>query len=485
LTTVTYPIARGDRPIDVFVSYAHANDDVPFGADQGWVTTLVGELKKILHRTMGGEGARIWMDHHLAASDHVDEVLVNSVRSSRTLLLVMSPAYQRSAWCRRELGNYIASSVASGALDAVFIVETEPVDRDRWHPVIRSLKSIRFWDRAFHDRAPRLLGYPVPKLDEHSPYWLGVNELAHLIADRLQGSAAVGAPAVWIAEPTDDLLEDRDRMAAMLRQHGFDPLPSAPYPRQSEDTFDSAVRNDVERAIALVQLFGPRPGSRPTWSAVPDSVRQARLARTASSVRDVPYFRWRPRDVVLGRIRDAAYRELLTGIETSNIEEFKLRIVRALIERRDAVVADDRRSSHIESASAPFILVNADSVDRDLAHRVQDSLVRMGADVALSPEPTPEQSPQDLRLAHEAQLNTCHGVVLVYGRTRAAWVQSQFAFSRKVLARRRRGVWGVLLDGPPDQKPDVGLRSPNLLLLNCRAGFDPVALAGFVSTLEV
>jgi len=74
--------------------------------------------------------------------------------------------------------------------------------------------------------------------------------------------------------------------------------------------------------------------------------------------------------------------------------------------------------------------------------------------------------------------------VLVYGRTPPSGVLSQFAFSRKVLARRRTGVWGALLDGPPDIKPDVGLRSPNLLMLNCRSGFDPRGLEGFVSALQ-
>jgi hypothetical protein len=483
VTIATHADAHAHEPIEVFVSYAHADDEVPIGADRGWVTTLVGELSKILRRTLGSAGARIWMDHQLAASEHIDEVLLRSVRSSRTLLLVMSPAYQRSAWCMRELGNFIDASAADGPDNGIFIVETEPVDRDYWHPAIQPLKSIRFWDRAFHDRAPRLLGYPVPKLDEHSPYWLGVNELAHLIADRLQRPAAP-RPVVWIGEPTDDLLEQRDSLAATLRQHGFEPVPSAPYSRQTESAFNTAVRTDLERAVALVQLFGPRAGRKPSWSAAPDSVLQARAAQLAHQARHIPYFRWRPREVVLSRIKDATYRDLLTGMETSSIEEFKQRVIRALTEPRRAKPMRALTTSPGPPHHAPYILVNADVVDRDLAHRVRDSLQQLGAHVAVAPEPTPEQTPQDIRLAQEEQLHTCHGVVLVYGRTRAAWVQSQFAFSRKVLAPRCRGVWGVLLDGPPDEKPDVGLRSPSLLLLNCRGGFDPIALASFVSALQ-
>lgn len=92
-------------PYDIFVSYAHADDEVPLGAEKGWVTTLVGELGKMLHRKLGGSGANVWMDYRLAGGQSVDDTLLSGVRASRTLLLVMSPGYQRSAWCQRELGT--------------------------------------------------------------------------------------------------------------------------------------------------------------------------------------------------------------------------------------------------------------------------------------------------------------------------------------------------------------------------------------------
>ena len=35
---------------DIFISYAHADDEIPAGAKNGWVTTLVAELNKVLRR---------------------------------------------------------------------------------------------------------------------------------------------------------------------------------------------------------------------------------------------------------------------------------------------------------------------------------------------------------------------------------------------------------------------------------------------------
>jgi hypothetical protein len=96
---------------DIFVSYAHADDEVPQGAKSGWVTTLVEELRKILRRKLGGGGAQLWMDHQLAANENVSRELLAKLRASRTLVLVMSPGYQKSDWCQRELANHLLAAV--------------------------------------------------------------------------------------------------------------------------------------------------------------------------------------------------------------------------------------------------------------------------------------------------------------------------------------------------------------------------------------
>lgn len=100
----------GDDDIDVFVSYAHADDEPPTGVKNGWVTTLVEELRKVLRRKLGGAGARIWMDHQLAAHHHVTDTLTRKAAGSRTLVLVLSPGFLKSDWCRRELATFWAAA---------------------------------------------------------------------------------------------------------------------------------------------------------------------------------------------------------------------------------------------------------------------------------------------------------------------------------------------------------------------------------------
>src|SRR4029453_18513286 len=251
---------------DIFVSYAHADDEIPAGAKNGWVTTRVAELNKVLRRKLGGSGARIWMDHQLAANANVLDTLLVTIRGCRIFLLVMSPGYYQSVWCQRELGNFLAQSAAETRKDNVFVVDLEPVSRETWHSALQVLTTIRFWERGFTDQAPRPLGFPVPKSDEDNPYWRNVNELAHLIAEYLRQHAArppESRAAILLAETTEDLLDHRDAVAAFLRQQGVDVLPSVDYPRDSRAAFVSAVQRDLARSLAFVQLLGPYEGRRP------------------------------------------------------------------------------------------------------------------------------------------------------------------------------------------------------------------------------
>jgi len=484
---------------DIFVSYARADDEIPAGARNGWVTTLVKELNKVLRRKLGGSGARIWMDHHLAANADVLNTLLATLRSSRILLLVMSPGYHQSVWCQRELGNFLSQSAAEKHKDNVSVVDLEPVPREAWHSALQALTTMRFWEREFTDKAPRPLGFPVPKPDEDNPYWRNVNELAHLIAEYLRQKSA-RAPesraAILLAETTDDLLRHREAVAMFLRQQGFDVLPSADYPRDSRAAFVSAVQRDLARSVAFVQLLGPYEGRKPPDDPTEFVVLQAAEVLLLQQQRAMPIFQWRTPEVEPERIANPMYRELVCRhtVQTGGLEQFKQEILRAL--QRQSPPAPDQpppappggptgpATSTIRDITDLCIYVNADPVDSDIASQVSDSLTDMGVTAFLSPGPEPGQPPEQVRSAQQELLEECSGVVLVYGQTPATWVQAQFAFTRRVVAPRLRGVWGALLDVAPQSRPPAPLRSPHLLPLDCRHGLDPGKLARFVELLR-
>jgi hypothetical protein len=255
----------------------------------------------------------------------------------------------------------------------------------------------------------------------------------------------------------------------------------------SEAEYQEALDADLAAADAFVQLLGPHPGRRPLWSDVPFTLLQARAAKAAAAKATRPFSVWRAPDVSLASIIDTAYAELLTGAAAGGFEEFQ-RHVLSRIPAKDvagAAPAAAAADATTPDASGPLsICVSADGPDRALGQQVRDLLFGLGVDASLSPEPAPNETPAQWRQGYESLLSESQGVVIVYGSTPPSWVQAQVQAARKLFARTRKGVWGALLDGPPGQQPDHGVRSHSLLLLDCRKGLGTEPLVQFLNVLR-
>ena len=254
----------------------------------------------------------------------------------------------------------------------------------------------------------------------------------------------------------------------------------------TESEYRLAFRSRLDKAELFVQLLGPHAtAKRFGWQQTSAQI-EADEADLAASQRGLRILKWRPRDLPMDLISDEAYLSLLQGrhVQAVGIEEFKHSILMTLHD-----LAGARPPPRADSGQPPksdlLIYDTADHVDSEVALKVSDSLERQGVSTLLAPEPTAGQTPGDIRLAQTESLQDCDGLILIYGQAPSTWVQSQFAFSRRVLTQKRPGaIWGALLDAPPPDKPAPPLRSPNLMMLDCRAGLDSELLARFLDALR-
>src|SRR5262245_6827016 len=82
---------------DLFVSYSHADDQ------DGWVRDLVEALKDAQRRFCPAQPWRVFFDTHaIGTGDDWERRIGSGLRSSAVMLALLSPAYFRSQWCRRE-----------------------------------------------------------------------------------------------------------------------------------------------------------------------------------------------------------------------------------------------------------------------------------------------------------------------------------------------------------------------------------------------
>jgi hypothetical protein len=248
--------------------------------------------------------------------------------------------------------------------------------------------------------------------------------------------------------------------------------------REDESSYRQGLASDLGKADLLVQLFGHEPSEKPTWADSPLVQLQAHAALAEARRRGIPLLAWRRPDIRLEEIADPAHKAVLTGATACGFEEFHQQVLRQLTH------AAAPPGPPATAGGPVSVVVNADKPDRDLGKRVQDMLFELEVDTTLVAEPLPTQPPAQYLHDLEAQLTASNGLVIVYGDAQPSWVQAQHALARKTLALSRKGIWGAVLDAPPEEKPDIGLRSRSVMLLDCRRGVTPAPLKRFVDTLR-
>jgi hypothetical protein len=98
----TEVVSIAGKAVDVFISYAHA-DNMPFiKGEKGWVSNLSEYLQKILSFRLGRQ-ANIWMDDGASFEKSLCDEKVDRLENAAVVVAVITPRYLKSEWCLREL----------------------------------------------------------------------------------------------------------------------------------------------------------------------------------------------------------------------------------------------------------------------------------------------------------------------------------------------------------------------------------------------
>ncbi|MDQ3959716.1 MAG: toll/interleukin-1 receptor domain-containing protein [Pseudomonadota bacterium] len=464
---------------DVFVSYAHV-DNLPLaGAGTAWVSTLIQNLKILLARKLGRDVAEIWMDPRLAGNVPLTPAILDSLGETATLLVILSTGYLASEWCQREKNQFLKlAEKRQHAGSRIFLVELNKVDLQRRPPEFADLLGYRFWEEDVLSKKISILGDPVPRPEEPR-YYERLSDLSHDLAAELErlkqsavGQTAVGGPAVFLAEATDDLETLRDEIKRYLQQAGLRVLPERWYPRDDPASFSQAMSADLQGSKLFIQLLSGLSGRKPVGLSQGYPGLQYEQAVKSG----VPVLQWRSRELDLDTVSDEAQRKLLEAdtVWACGIEEFKA-----------AVVEEIRREPRPPPSRDPvsaFVFVNSDASDRAFAQDLCDWLTGHGVMVSL---PVFKGNPAEIRQDLEENLKGCDGVIIVYGATPVTWVRSQLIQGRKILSQREQPLIALALcEGPPSEKDELALMLPNMSPLNCRTGLNEAALRQFIDRLR-
>ena len=457
---------------DLFISYAHVDDAPVFGAK--WVSALVQDLRNLLAQKLGRQEAfSMWWDEMDLRGNHaVTPEIRATLQQSATLLLVLSPGYLASQWCRQEKDLFF-EVLGGKPQNRVFVVEKQVLDEDQSRPAeLADIKGYRFWYPDEHNQA-RTLSIREP--DPHATAYIRlVEDLATDISRQLKARAAAAPPpaepkaTVFLAEVTDDLDPRREQVRRYLEQAQLRVLPAQ---RHLEgQAFRDALDQALGQSTLFIQLLGEYPGRRPP--DIPQGYTRLQLER--AQARKLPILQWHDPILKLDQVESQEQRELLEAVSVyaEPLESFKQRIVQQALPPPPPPQA--------VRASAPVVFINTERRDRTLAETIRDQVdARLMVTLPVSAGKASE-----LRKDLDDKLRDCDALIVVYGEKTLAWVENQLLYCNKMAPRRDRPFLRLgMYDGPPEEKPTVSTRMPGLEILMCRQGLDAQRLQAFLAPL--
>lgn len=484
---------------DIFISYAHIDNQAVTDDQEGWVSLLHRGLEIRLAQ-LRGKRPDIWRDLKLQGNDDFSDTLLDQFPNLALLVAVLSPRYIQSEWCLRELEHFHKAAQAKGGLKV-------GENKFRIFKVIKTFVPVEKHPMSLD----RLLGYPFFELDgagrpqefsnlygseAEQKFWIKLNDLAYDIHQTLEILEALpedgpieitpvsplvpDGKVIYLAETTPDLQSEWERVRRELEQAGHRVLPDQPLP--DPPAFEQAVRQNLAQAALSVHLLSPYPsgqlpGQEPTLEQI---YRQMAIIRSRDQVKlaaqrigeqtDFSRILWLPPDA------DATPDDFILGLQnepdflSTNLESLK-----------DII--------HERLTQPPPLL------EPDL---LADGTVQVYLDCDARDLETPDIEPlydwleQNFRVVlpdfeangvtrSETLLQQCEAVLIYCGRASGLWLKRRLLALKKTRYGRPKPLLAkaVYLADPTKQH----LSDPDVPLIQGFGGFEPTLLEDFMAAL--
>ena len=493
------PVHRpGSMPFDtdVFISYAHLDNQPLTAGAQGWVSEFHEALSKRLGEVLG-KPPRIWRDPKLQGNDVFAAEIEQRFEEAAVLVSVITPRYVESDWCRREVtGFWEAAGHTGGPVVGnkarVFKVVKTPVERARLPPPVEPLLGYEFY--RLQPGSGRPLEFNrVYGPDAERDFWVRLNDLAYDLSDLLKRLAdpdpvpAADAPTVYLATTTSDLQPQYDALRRELLRHGYALLPDRELPLRGAELTHN-VAQQLQASRVSIHLAGAVYGVVPEGAVDSVPALQARLAaervRTGGLVRLV----WIAPDVAVDDARQRAFLESLRNDPApgpgSDLLETPFEDLKTLaFARLRTAVQTGAPAAPTDPASPLRIYLVCDARDLDAVTPLQQYLFAQGFEVTL---PAFEGDETELREDHDSQLRDCHGLLIHYGAGSELWLRQKLGDLRKLagLARSAPLRASAILIAPPSTQAKARLLTHEALVIRTTGDDATAALDPFLAKLR-
>ena len=486
---------------EIFISYAHADNEILPGQTQGWVSIFDDALRALLKGKISPE-VKIWRDIELGKNDFVTDTLLDQVSSIAVMVSILSPRYLDSEWCLRELNHFCQAaeqknfSLKVAKKSRIIKVQKYPLHKDP-PEVFADLDGFEFYeiDRTNRPTEYRLEFGP----DSSVKFYLKVNGLADEIRSVIEAirdagnaetlnDASVQRTPVYLAETTSDLEAARSNIKSDLVQRNYKVLPDRS-PSYKASDFKEQVEADLEQCKLSIHLVGEEYGFCPDGEnrSIIELQHDMAIERNQHDA-DFTRIIWMPEfGTGATRLEDIRRRRLADRITSTLFSNTEL--LQTSLEDLKTVI-QDKLNPPTKSAAllnrereVPLVFVICDRVDLDGGRKLDDSLYGLGYDVAL---PSMDGNETQVHEDFQKKLLLSDAVIIYRDQAPDFWVQTKLRELQKIRSQRGPNpflVEAVYIGGQKTEEKER-FRTRQALLIKNYGNISSSSLKPFLDLIE-
>lgn len=425
---------------DLFISYAHVDNQLLPGETEGWITRFHGYLSILLSQRVGKMNAvKIWRDPNLDGSELFDSVIENRIRNSALFLALTSTGYLDSEYCRKELEEFSRKAatepagITAGERMRVLNVLINNIPHRSWPEEFGRTSGYPFYEAEDNED----LGYPISNNKLFADRLRKLVDGIHKSLLALNSSAGVNNPVaktqrtIFVADTADSLRLNRRRLLNDLQQDPTIRIVSNIPPPFDHDSHEQSVIDAVRRADLSVHLLDNLPG-REIQDCEGQSYPQRQIQLSLQHGK--AQFVWVPQTLDAQTVEDESYRDFLDKLQNGDRVNLNYSFVRGSASSVSREVLDtlERLPAPGQNGKASALgaaLVDTHLKDQRHAAFLGDILMRKHIQPYINPE---EDDPkQNVRILEE-RLKQVSKLIVIFGDVGEEWVRARLGVALQI-----------------------------------------------------
>lgn len=458
---------------DVFISYAHRDNQPILHGDsaRGWVSNFDEILRNLLTRELGRD-ARIWRDPSIDTGEYFWDKIKGNLLKSKAFILILSPSYINSEWCRNEFDTFIRERkpIRVGDKSCIFPIVKKPIENGEIPLDLQNfLKDVLFVEFFKREENEKTLTFDVEYGDDLKRELLKrIDFLAQDIFLLLKEAESVektdepseptalkpfAGMTVYLAEPTPDLWDEYLKIRRDFIKRGANVLPSSfdfSRPERVED-YKSAMLSDLKQSKLAVHFIGSED------DAYSDDNRQSlvhlqmSIAAEFQTGADCKRLIWLPQDVAPVTEQHAQFIAQLPAMTSRNVDlmrttlDLKTEMERILLDK-----PKPQTQPAVETVKKTVYILH-DNRDAGAVARIVDKLFENGCEVWT----VSQTGGADLIEEHKWYLLNCDAAIVYWNNAMTFQVRAMMSEFQRVLDNGRERAFeakGVLIEGASPEK---------------------------------